>query len=281
MDKNYLRCIWVTVCFLLCHFGEAKDVSRIGDRSNSSANGSGWVISRKTEELSLSSIRDNSRWIGPWNSSRHDNVYESKGRLDINRDSDWKVGETYDKKDSSRNIGVHAGVQYPNKISKYISFKEATYSSTAVSKGISNNPDQNQLKLLINLGVNFFDKLREYYKVPLYINSFFRSAALNKVVGGAIYSDHMADGDVAGIDIDMDGKKGPTNNKMFHYIKGNMPYYKLIAEFPVNGLIRWVHVSYSSDEEKNKERNTYIAKMIGKRKAYLPYKGNEKLISTR
>lgn len=130
-----------------------------------------------------------------------------------------------------------------------------------------------------NLGVVFFDPLREYYGVPIYINSFFRSKQLNTLVKGTIYSDHMCDRGVAALDIDMDGHKGPSNNALFHYILGNYRFYKLIAEFPVKGKIKWVHVSISLNDIQNGERNVYIATYSGKRTVYLPYKGNERLIN--
>lgn len=164
------------------------------------------------------------------------------------------------------------------KISKYISYNEATHSVLAEAMGIKNDPNEHQLAVMTNLGVNFFDKLREYYAKPLYINSFFRNAELNKLVGGALFSDHMANGDSAGIDIDMDGKYGPTNNELFHHIKKNMYCYKLIAEFPKNGKLGWVHVSYSTNASKNNQKNVYIAVMQKTRKVYLPYEGNESLV---
>jgi hypothetical protein len=47
------------------------------------------------------------------------------------------------------------------------------------------------------------------------------------------------------MDIDMDGKGGPTNNEIFNYIKNNLPFDQLIWEFGNDKTPDWVHVSHS------------------------------------
>lgn len=212
--------------------------------------------------------------------SRHDGVSFVSGRMQTNGNTSVYFSDAAPK--SGHVVGgtvrTRAHRYDGPKISKYISYREATYSQTAEYRGIANDPTANQLGKLVNLGVNFFDKVREFFANPIYINSFFRSEDLNRVVGGATNSDHMALGHSAGIDIDMDGKYGPTNNDIFHYTKNHLSFYKLIAEFPSKGKIKWVHVSYSTATIKNTERNVYIAIIKNNRKIYIPYKGNEHLI---
>jgi zinc D-Ala-D-Ala carboxypeptidase len=210
--------------------------------------------------------------------TRYDRTSELRTSFTSNRNSKVASKEFSFKERHSRKLNVSSRVQPQPRISKYISYKEATYSSTAVRLGIKNDPNENQLKNMQNLGTLYFDRLREHFKKPIYISSFYRSAALNERVKGAIYSDHMANDNDAGIDIDMDGRGIPSNNKIFYYTRDSLPFYKLIAEFPVKGKLSWVHVSISRDALKNKQKNILIPTFKGTRKVYLPYKGNEYLV---
>ena len=62
---------------------------------------------------------------------------------------------------------------------------------------------------------------------------------------------------------------------MFHYIKNNLKFKQLIAEFPINGNLSWVHVSY---DENNLKNQILIATKKNGETVYLPYKGNEKIV---
>lgn len=149
-----------------------------------------------------------------------------------------------------------------HKISPHISYKEAVRSATAIRKGIDNTPSILNLYNMKNLAYNFFEPLRDHFGVPLYVSSFFRSKALNEEVGGAKYSDHLSVKDTSAIDIDQDvfPQYGVTNNDLFHYIKDNMKFYKLIGEFPNrNGKLSWVHISYSTNDKKNNKRTVLIS----------------------
>lgn len=273
MGKKYIAAIWMCIV-MLCGYSQGYSTSSScsypsDDRSRHvDARGSGDSKIRRHESTGNSTELE---------LSRYDGVSFVSGRV-------YGVGnESTSAKPGNRAMPVNTrNLLYPGvsgpKISKYISYKEATYSYTAVVNKINNDPNPSQLAVMTNLGLNFFDKLREYYAKPLYITSFFRSVALNRFVGGALFSDHMANNDSSGIDIDMDGKAGPTNNELFHHIKDNMVYYKLIAEFPKKGKASWVHVSYSTVTSKNNQKNVYIAMMQKTRKVYLPYKGNEYLL---
>lgn len=210
-------------------------------------------------------------------SKGHIGVPVFQGSINNNWNTSKTTTPTIVNREQSRKLVLYSGIQ-SEPISKYISFKEATDSKTARAYGISNIPNATQLSAMRNLGSNLFDKVREHFKVPLFISSFFRSPQLNKKVGGAVYSDHMALSGSSGLDIDMDNRTGPTNTELFFYIKNNLRFYKLIAEFPKGGKPGWVHISYSENELKNNERNVFIAVSSGGRTRYLPYKGNEYLI---
>jgi len=149
-------------------------------------------------------------------------------------------------------------------ISNHISYFEATNSPTATAKGIVNQPDAEQLKAIRLVAVKCFEPLRMQANVPLSINSFFRGEALNKAIGGSLTSQHCK-----GEAIDIDGKGRISNAKLFHYLKDNVEFSQLIAEFPVNGEPAWVHISYS--ERGNRGQVLTATKVKGKT-VYSPYK---------
>lgn len=186
-------------------------------------------------------------------SGRLYNLSESDRLLDNN-------GDTLDHdSDSIRVQQPVPRLNVPNRISRYITYREATKSNTAIRHGIANIPTEAQLFVMRYMGTHFFDPLREHFKVPIYISSFFRSKILNAKVGGSDESHHMIKSDICAIDMDMDGHGKPTNKELFNYIKDNTNYYMLIWEFGNDLSPAWVHVSYSSDEKKNQQKHVYRA----------------------
>ena len=127
-------------------------------------------------------------------------------------------------------------------ISKHISYAEATDSFTAKRKQIANVPNVTQLNNMKDLAINIFEPVREHFQIPIKINSFFRSIALNISVGGASGSQHCAN---IGSAIDIDGTNGITNKEIFNYIKTNLDFDQLIWEFGDANEPSWVHVSYN------------------------------------
>ena len=145
------------------------------------------------------------------------------------------------------------------RISKHISYKEATQSQTATRKGISNDPDAYQLQNMQLLAEKVFEPIREHFGVPISINSFFRSQKLNKAIGGAAGSQHTQG---RAIDID-DTLGGVSNKQMFDYIKNHLDFDQLIWEFGDNNNPAWVHISYVSESE-NRRRVLKASKKNGK-----------------
>jgi len=145
------------------------------------------------------------------------------------------------------------------KISNHISYKEATASQTAVRKGIDNTPSEYQLQNMKLVAEKIFEPLREHFKRPIAINSFFRSQKLNKAIGGATGSQHTQG---RAIDID-DTLGGVTNKQMFDWIKDNLDFDQLIWEFGNEKNPDWVHVSYVSENE-NRRRVLRALKKNGK-----------------
>jgi len=138
-------------------------------------------------------------------------------------------------------------------ISEHISYREATFSATAIRRQIENKPTEEQLENMRKLAMNVFEPLRKGLgNRPIRISSFFRSITLNHVIGGSITSQHCANFGSA-IDLDNDVMGNPDNMEIFCYIKDNLEFDQLINEYPNNDLTpSWVHVSFN--EGKNRKQ---------------------------
>ena len=77
-----------------------------------------------------------------------------------------------------------------SKISKHITYKEATRSATALRLGIENKPSEYELQNMELIAEKVFEPLRESVNGPIKINSFFRCEELNKAIGGSSRSQH-------------------------------------------------------------------------------------------
>lgn len=147
------------------------------------------------------------------------------------------------------------------RISKHVSYKEATYSNTATRKGINNKPNQDNLYNMKMLCREIFEPLREHFDKPIRVNSFFRSKELNVAVGGSSTSQHCK-----GEAIDMDALGGISNADLFNYIKDNLEFDQLIWEYGTDKEPDWVHVSYTSTR-----KNRGIILKAVKNKGYIKY----------
>lgn len=136
-------------------------------------------------------------------------------------------------------------------ISKHLSIAEVIRSESAKRKGIDNKPTDEHLKNLTLLSKEIFEPIREYFGVPIFISSGYRSKLLNKSIGGSLSSQHCSG---EAIDIDMDGTK-ILNAQIFHWIKDNLNFDQLIWEFGTDKNPDWVHVSY---ESTGKQRNQIL-----------------------
>ena len=147
------------------------------------------------------------------------------------------------------------------KISKHISYKEATRSNTAIRRGIENIPDVEEIENMKLIAEKVFEPLRKWVGGPIKINSFYRSPELNVAIGGSKKSQHCH-----GQAIDIDDTYGHRSNaSMFKHIRYNMDYDQIIWEFGDDKNPAWVHVSYVS-EEKNRHRCLQAYKEDGKTK---------------
>jgi len=137
------------------------------------------------------------------------------------------------------------------RISKHISFDEATKSITAIRRGIFNKPGETELANMKLVAEKCFEPLREWYGNPIKINSFYRSKALNTAVGGSSTSDH-----VKGMAIDLDTGNNAENLKLFNWLKDNVSYKQLIFEYGNKLGPDWIHISY--DEKDLRGQILYI-----------------------
>ena len=160
-------------------------------------------------------------------------------------------------------------MEYPKNISDNVTMKEATKSHTAIRHGISNLPTEDHLSNMILVAENVFQPLREHFDVSIGISSFYRSAELNKKVGGATRSQHLK-GQAIDIDADMydkfvtveafEPKVLLTNKMIFDWIVENVEFDTIIWEFGTVDNPGWVHVSYVAGNNRKRKLRAYTDK---------------------
>lgn len=131
------------------------------------------------------------------------------------------------------------------KISEHLELSEVIRSESAKRNGISNMPTVDHIENFKILATKVFEPIREHFGVPIRISSGYRSAELNKCIGGSATSQHSTG---EAIDIDQDGTT-ITNKQVFDYIKDNLAFDQLINEFNY----AWVHVSYKANGKQRGE----------------------------
>ena len=115
---------------------------------------------------------------------------------------------------------------------------------TTTSRGLTNNPNRQEFAALIRLCGKVLQPARDLYGASVYINSGFRSLAVNRAVGGVRNSQHTF-GEAA--DITVHSREG--NKRLFEVIRDNLCFDQLINEKKFS----WIHVSYKSEEENKKQ----------------------------
>lgn len=129
-----------------------------------------------------------------------------------------------------------------DRISKYISFTEATRSQIATRYRLANIPNEFQLANMKIVADACFEPIREWYGKPLTVSSFFRSDAVNKAVKGSKTSQHTQ-----GKAIDIDAGSKEENKKIFDWAKANLVFDQLINEYDYE----WVHISFDKGHNRN------------------------------
>ena len=124
-----------------------------------------------------------------------------------------------------------------NRVGKYFTWEELTASHVKSD----NSPGVIQTINLARLVKELLDPLREKLCEAIQINSAYRSAAVNKAVGGATHpiSQHTK-GEAADIVCS-------DNAKMFRLIREHFVFDQLIWEKGDQHQPKWVHVSYKKE----------------------------------
>jgi len=128
------------------------------------------------------------------------------------------------------------------RISKHISFEEATLSPTALRLGIDNTPNEEILANMKLVAERCFEPIRNWYGKPIKVNSFYRCDALNKAVKGSATSQHVQG---KAMDISTGTKIG--NKLIYEWAKNNLIFDQLINEYDY----AWVHISYNKNNNRN------------------------------
>ena len=125
---------------------------------------------------------------------------------------------------------------------KWFTFDELTHSDTAIARGIDNTPTEEAKKNLTQLVDKILDPLRDMYGKPIYVNSGYRSEALNKAVGGSKTSGHLL-----GTAADIDTRTKAGNKVIFDLIKRNFTFDQLIDEKDYS----WIHIDFNPKRLRN------------------------------
>jgi hypothetical protein len=121
-------------------------------------------------------------------------------------------------------------------LSPNFTLRELTFSQTAVMNGIDNTPTLTEIKRLTNLCEQILQPARNAIG-PLRINSGFRSAELNRLVGGVNNSAHRL-----GYAADVIPTNGDTR-ALAKWVVDNSLFDQVILEFGTDARPSWIHVS--------------------------------------
>jgi len=156
------------------------------------------------------------------------------------------------KKDSSPDKSGFGMTNSHNlKLTNNFYLKEFVISQEAERNGYRNEPNEKQIANLRLLCVNVLQPLREFIKVPIFINSGFRSFDVNTAVGGRFNSQHL-EGKAA--DFIVSSLKLVD---VFNIVLQKLVFDQLIYEFG-----KWIHVSWNG--ELNRKYVMISKKVYGK-----------------
>jgi zinc D-Ala-D-Ala carboxypeptidase len=142
----------------------------------------------------------------------------------------------------------------------HVSVAEFERSDAAIKHGISNKMNEFEKERAIELCKNVFEPIRRYVGKPIKINSGFRSAALNKRIGGSKTSQHVL-GEAMDLDL--------HDRELFEWILDNVEADQYIFEGGTEEKADWFHISYRKG--RNRKQALRMIKKGGKT-IYVPYK---------
>lgn len=130
------------------------------------------------------------------------------------------------------------------KLSEFFTLEELTISQQAARSGVNNIPSG---ELLDNLKKTAFimDKIRRLLGRPVIVSSGYRSAEVNKAVGGSLTSDH-----VNGLAVDFICPGfGDVDDIVEKIDKSGIEFDQLFNEYG-----RWVHIGFGSRMRRQVKR---------------------------
>lgn len=145
-------------------------------------------------------------------------------------------------------------------LSKHVTRAEFERSETAINHGIPNFMNEFEIQRAILLCQNVFEPIRAYVGRPIRINSGFRSAALNRRIGGSRSSQHTLG---EAVDLDL------HDRDLFEWILDNVEADQYIFEGGTEEKADWFHISYRKG--RNRKQALRMIKKGGKT-IYVPYK---------
>jgi zinc D-Ala-D-Ala carboxypeptidase len=146
-------------------------------------------------------------------------------------------------------------------LSKHFTLEEFTHSDTALKLGIDNSPNEEQTEKLKTLCEFVLERIREFFGLPVHIDSGFRSEALNDAVPNSSKTSQHSLGEAADITI-----PGLDLVHIIRYIVAVLEYDQVILE-PT-----WVHVSFRAG--KNRKQALKAFPHNGEMN-YIPWSENE------
>jgi len=143
-------------------------------------------------------------------------------------------------------------------LTEHFTLEEMTRSATARRLGIANNPSPQVVANLKALCEKILEPLREAWGEPIIVSSGYRSPKLNRAIGGAASSEHMAKGTGAAADIRTVSDSPEENKRLLKLLLDlKLPFRQLINEYPdKNGAPDWIHVSYNPKHSKQRSMLT-------------------------
>jgi hypothetical protein len=147
------------------------------------------------------------------------------------------------------------------KLTNNFYLSEFTKSEIATRLGLDNTPPQAVITNLQFLAEKILQPVRDHFKVPVVINSGYRSPAVNEATKGAKTSQHTT-GQAADFEI-----PGLDNKTLGKWIKDNLVFDQIILEFYVDGepSSGWVHCSYNPVKNRH---SMLTAKLVDGKTVY-------------
>ena len=133
---------------------------------------------------------------------------------------------------------THFDLLPATRLSEHFRLREFLISATAIRHAIDNTPSEADVERMTQLCRHVLEPLRRRFGA-LRLTSGYRSAELNRLVGGSPSSQHMR-GEAADISVPC----REVAEKMFGYALRHLDFDQMLLECRRKTGARWLHVSY-------------------------------------